>query len=514
MRRGCGMAPRYSGTNPASYRHRWRRGERGMNRLAAATIGFGLLVTALYPDSALAERRVALVIGNSAYQNAPALPNPRRDAQSMAAKFKNVGFEVTTVTDVGNLPFKRALREFEEIAASADIVVVYYAGHGIEIGGTNYMIPVDAKLLSERDAKDEAIELDRFVEAVEDSKQLGLIILDACRDNPFLAKMKRPRTAALRGITAGLSIVEPAGKAQRNTLIAYAAKAGSSAEDGQAQHSPYATALLNNLFEPGLELRLALGRVRDEVLKTTGQRQEPYVAGSLGGEAIYLVPAPQLPRAVDSAGARTDYDLVEKIGTKGAWEIFLVQHPTGFYADLARQQLAKFSTVEPSRPPVPPGPSTEEQRAWDRIKDSSNLAVFRDFINRYPSSALANTAQRHLQALERAAQEREEKARAEREAKAAAEARQRAEREAAVKRTEAERRAKAAQEEEARRRAEQERTEQLVEAARQAAKRAEAERLAKQVQQEEARKRAEAAEAERKRLADEEARKRAEAAEA
>ena len=243
--------------------------------LYAIALALSVLCTPLWAGSAFAERRVALIIGNSAYQNAPTLPNPSRDARAIAAMFQKSGYDVvSTAYDLGNLEFKRAIRQFEDAAADADIAVVYYAGHGIEIHGTNYVIPVDAKLASDRDADDEAIPLDRLVESVDGAKKLRVIILDACRDNPFSRNMKSQRVA-LRGITAGLSAVEPSGI---NTLIAYAAKAGSQAEDGNGEHSPFATALMDNLFVPGLDVRLAFGRVRDEVLKKTGNRQEPFVS--------------------------------------------------------------------------------------------------------------------------------------------------------------------------------------------------------------------------------------------
>src|SRR5262249_31119752 len=163
--------------------------------------------------------------------------------------------------------------------------------------------------------------------------------------NPFNKTMKRTRQASLRAVTAGLNIVEPT---SQNTLIAYAAKAGTAAEDGAGQHSPFTSALLNHLFVPRLELRLAVGRVRDDVLEKTRKRQEPYVAGSLGGAFISLVPQPaqpQLAMASNSqvrSGELIDYELVEKIGRKEAWELFLKQHPTGFYSELARQQLSKI----------------------------------------------------------------------------------------------------------------------------------------------------------------------------
>ena len=457
-----------------------------MNRpvLSAASLVLGLFIAIVWSDAGFADRRVALVIGNSAYQSVTALPNPTKDAQAIAAKFQEAGFSVvSTHSDLGNLPFKRAIRQFEDAATDADVAVVFYAGHGIEIRGTNFLIPVDARLASDRDAEDEAITLDRLLQSVEGAKRLGLVILDACRDNPFARTMKRSRTAVLRAITPGLTAVEPVSS---NTLIAYAAKAGTSAEDGLGENSPFTNALLNNLFVKGLDIRLAFGRIRDEVLKTTRGRQEPFVYGSIGGDSISVVPAPAQPTlAIDPQGERADYELVEKIGTKRAWEVFLSQHQKGFYAELARQQLDKLAALEPPKPPTPSTPAvSEEQRLWDRIKDSGNAAQLRDFIKRYPSSPLANTAQVRLEALEREVWEREEKARLEREAKAAEVARQQAERDqkaraereakaAEAARQQAEREAKAAEierqnaeREAAVKRAEQERRTKLAEEAR------------------------------------------------
>src|SRR5258708_7332420 len=220
-----------------------------------------------------ADKRVALVVGNSSYQNAAKLPTPAKDADAVAEMFKKAGYEVSVLKDVGSLDFKRGIRKFEEAASSADIAVVFYAGHGIEIGGTNYMIPVDAKLATDRDARDEAIELERIIESVEPAKKLRLVILDACRDNPFFASMKR-RQAMRATPSSGLG---PAPDLGSEILIAYAAKQGSTAEDGKGEHSPFTTAILNNLTEPGLDIRLAFGRVRDEVIRITNNRQEPYV---------------------------------------------------------------------------------------------------------------------------------------------------------------------------------------------------------------------------------------------
>ncbi|MFL5069490.1 MAG: caspase family protein [Xanthobacteraceae bacterium] len=253
-----------------------------------AAVG-ALIVLPLSASAARAEKRVALVIGNGVYQNVPKLANPIKDAASLADMFRNAGFDwVKLREDVSNLEFKRALREFMDAAQDADIAVVYYAGHGIQVRDMNYMIPVDAKLATEVDAEDEAVSLERIMMALEPAKRLRLVILDACRDNPFARTMKR--RVATRAIGGGLAMMEPMSS---DTLIAYAAKAGSIAEDGGGENSPFAAALVKHLSVPGLDIRLAFGRVRDDVLKRSRTRQEPFIYGSLGGESISLVPAPQ-----------------------------------------------------------------------------------------------------------------------------------------------------------------------------------------------------------------------------
>src|SRR5215211_6004831 len=484
------------------------RGKAGMSSRFAALIAVvgALLLMPLTTGAAWAQKRVALVIGNGAYQSVAKLPNPIKDATAIAEMFKKAGFEWVKVRqDLGNLEFKRALREFMDAAADADVAVVYYAGHGIQVRDMNYMIPVDAKLATEIDAEDEAVSLDRIVMALEPAKRLRLVILDACRDNPFARSMKR--RVAMRAITGGLAKMEPT---LGETLIAYAAKAGSTAEDGDGENSPFAAALIKHLAVPGLDIRLAFGRVRDDVLKRTGNRQEPFVYGSLGGEAIALVPAPAQPKVEALNDVKGDYALVERIGTKKAWEVFLSSHKDGLYADLARAQLAKLTEAESqpaARPeratqlasvePAPPKPSeqpSEERRVWDRIRDSGDRAKLREFIAKYPSSPLAETAKNRLDSLDRAAQEREDKARADREVaqrreeeakrlKAEEAARKLAERDAAKQREDEAKRLKTdeaarklAEREAAQRREEEEKRLKAEEAARKLAEREAAQR--------------------------------------
>jgi len=232
-------------------------------------------------------KRVALVIGNSAYRNVPALPNPANDAGDVAAAFRRLGFAVTLITDGTFEEMRRGLIALGHDAAGADMATVFYAGHGMEIDGENWLIPVDAQLQRDTDAANEAISLDSVMLQVADTKSLGLVILDACRNNPFAAKMQRSLT--LRAVDrGGLGRIEPVG----NVLVAYAARDGTTALDGDGRHSPFTTALLHNIEKPGLEVTFMFRNVRDDVMEATGNEQQPFVYGSLSRRAIYLAGQP------------------------------------------------------------------------------------------------------------------------------------------------------------------------------------------------------------------------------
>jgi WD40 repeat protein len=305
---------------------------------------FSALALVVGPAEALADQRMALVMGNSAYQRAPRLSNATNDAGLLAETFKKAGFTVVEArNDLSAQDMRRALRDFGAKARSADIAVIYYAGHGIEIDGNNYLVPIDAQLENDTDVYDETVGLDRVLVAIEPAKRLRLVILDACRDNPFAKTMKR--TLASRAVARGLAKVEPTSP---NTLVAFAAKAGLTALDGDGKNSPFATALAHHLATPGLDLRKAFGYVRDEVLEATTNRQEPFIYGSLGGDDVMLAPAappPPPPPAVASpdAGASRDYEFAERVGTVEAWDFYIAAHPTGFYTDLAKAQRNKLA---------------------------------------------------------------------------------------------------------------------------------------------------------------------------
>jgi len=341
---------------------------RAMHLLKAVLFSGLLAVSNLVGDEAiaqkegLAQKRVALVIGNSNYINVRALANPENDASAMAALFREAKFDVVDASNnLGGLEMRRLFRDFAEKSRGADIAVVYYAGHGIEIDSINYLLPVDTTLKRDIDVEDEAISLDRIVRMLEPAKRLRLIILDACRDNPFVKTVRR--TSETRSIGRGLVRIEPPSS---DTLIPYAAKERTTASDGDGKHSPFTTALLKNLTVPGLDLRIALGRVRDDVVEMTHNRQEPFVYGSLGGSTVSLVPEPvkaaAAPAPDQNADARRDYEFASQVGTKEAWDSFLALHGTGFYADLARGQRAKLNAstaavaarTAPAAPDAPP----------------------------------------------------------------------------------------------------------------------------------------------------------------
>jgi tetratricopeptide (TPR) repeat protein len=243
------------------------------------------------------DRRVALVIGNSAYRSVSALANPQKDAEAIAASLRNIGFEtVTLAPDATREKLLDALRNFTNVADKADWAVVYYAGHGIEVNGQNFLIPVDAKLETDRDIQFEAVPLDQVLASLEGARKLKLVLLDACRDNPFMPPMRKtvaPDAAAAsiaggnvgtRSIGRGLGEV----KVQGASLVVFAAKHGQTALDGDGGNSPFAVAMVQRIATPGVEINKIFRLVRDDVMEATAGRQEPYTYGSLPGKEDFF----------------------------------------------------------------------------------------------------------------------------------------------------------------------------------------------------------------------------------
>lgn len=299
------------------------------------------LLLLLSPTAAEA-RKVALVIGNTSYAHASALTNPANDIRIVADAAKAAGFdEVVVASDLDNQKFQTAMRDFRAKANGAHVAMVYFAGHGIEAQGKNWLLPTDARLESDLDLPYEAIQLDRLMEAVSGA-QIRMVVLDACRNNPFGSKWRSGTRAVARGM---------AGVEADDVLVIFAAAPGQTASDGTGANSPFALALARRLPEPDLPVQLLGGAIRDDVLAATGGNQRPFVSASITGTPVYLVPrtVPTLVAAAPSVPT-SDRTASEEIFWKGAlaessvraFSAYLSEFPSGRYAGDASDAIARL----------------------------------------------------------------------------------------------------------------------------------------------------------------------------
>lgn len=252
------------------------------------TLAFGV---AGLPQRAHAEK-LAVVFGMGAYANITPLANSVKDARGIAATLESIGFEVTLLIDAPLVDVQAALQDFAFQAETAEIALVYFAGHGVEVQGENFLIPVDAAVSSNVDVQAASISLRELEAAVAKARRMGVILLDSCRDNPFggaISPVANDDTnvggSTRSAGAAGLAPTDP----DRGTVVFYAARHGMAALDGIAGgHSPFAQALIDNVTEPGLEIGVMMRRVRDQVLAATGNLQEPFSYGSLPGTPFYI----------------------------------------------------------------------------------------------------------------------------------------------------------------------------------------------------------------------------------
>jgi tetratricopeptide (TPR) repeat protein len=252
-------------------------------RVAKATARERLAVLTQAPGAVPSSRRIALIIGNSAYRNVHPLDNPQRDAKRIAGVLRDIGFQTVTLTnDLSRDKFFEALHAFGKDAEKADWAVVYYAGHGFEIGGVNYLVPVDARLAVDKDAETEAVALEQVIAAVGGARKLRLVILDACRDNPFAPTMRH--TIELKLVDKGFSNIEPGA----GFMVVYAAKHGETALDGEGGGSPFATVLARDIKEQKVEIRKLFDIVRDDVWTATQHQQQPFTYGSPPGREDFF----------------------------------------------------------------------------------------------------------------------------------------------------------------------------------------------------------------------------------
>ena len=301
---------------------------------------FAVVFFSVFVAPAFADNRVALVIGNGAYVRAPHLQNPVHDAEDVAAALKRSGFEIIVATDLDKAGMDEAMIKFARAARTSDVAMFYYTGHALQFGGINYLVPVDAQLSDEADLR-RMVRVDDVIADMQPARNLRILVLDSCRDNPLAEQLKRSiGTARSASIGRGLAKID----SPEGMIIAYATQPGRTADDGDGRNSPYTTAFLKNV-ETKEEIGTIFRRISADVYQTTHQAQLPELSLSLIGEfylngklQITATPAPT-PAPVDPCAAASDHwKSTEAINTKAAYEDHLARFPTCSFASLRPNQ--------------------------------------------------------------------------------------------------------------------------------------------------------------------------------
>lgn len=298
----------------------------------------------------LAEKRVALVIGNGAYESVPKLPNPKGDAKAIADVLGGLGFSVILRDDLDQQKMATALSDFAKALTDADAALFYYAGHAIQYDGHNYLISTNAKLDSPFALNSGAIPLDQIVATMQESSAINLVLLDACRNNPFVDRLKETLPAE-RSVTVARGLA-PFSVQKGDTMVVYATAANQTAADGAGKHSPFTQALLDNLATPGVEVSLLLKRVVQEVREKTLYQQSPEVLSAMAAEFYFSTDASGANSVAGSRGV-TDFDQVTAAykqasasDTTEAWQGFLDTFPDAALATFAQDALIRAQARE------------------------------------------------------------------------------------------------------------------------------------------------------------------------
>ena len=317
---------------------------------------------------ALAEKRVALVIGNGAYASAPRLFNPIHDAEDVAAALKRSNFDVIFGADVRQPEMQEAAIRFARAASNADVAVFYYSGHAMQFNGVNYLMPIDAKLDDEADLR-RFTRVDDILSDLQQARNLRILVLDSCRDNPLAENLKRSigqtRGAAM---PRGLSKME----APRGTIVSFSTQAGQTADDGQGRNSPYTTAFLKHIEEPQ-EIGDVFRDISSDVYEASGKAQLPELSLSIVGRfylngpvSVTVTPPASSPPVDPCAASETHWKASEAIGTTAAYEDHLARFPSCAFANLAKAQLANLRQKSAlATPPGPPGKAAGRTRDFD-----------------------------------------------------------------------------------------------------------------------------------------------------
>ncbi len=386
----------------------------GAMRLAAAVLVAAVVALGGFgPASADAPRRVALIVANGAYAHAGSLKNPVNDGALVAGSLKSAGFQIIDADpNLGIGPFRGALRRFHASAAGARVALIYYAGHGIEARGKNWLIPTDAILQQDSDLDYEAIDLDLVLSATEGA-DMRVVVLDACRNNPFGHTWRSTH----RAVGQGLAPIDV-----DDVLVIYSAGPGQTASDGRGANSPFAEALAKRLPQPGLPIQLLGGLVRDDVLRATGSQQRPFISASITGEPFMLVPGAsagpvsQAAAAVAAGAPANDARSMEMMFWQSAssgddvsqLKAYLSRYPNGSFAELAKAKIATLARPAPGstagadrnlKPPPKLDPRSMELAFWNSVAASNDVAQLNAYLDQYPSGMFVRAARAKIAAL-------------------------------------------------------------------------------------------------------------------
>jgi Caspase domain/Bacterial SH3 domain len=334
-----------------------------MRRLISCIVLIGSMIATSLP--AAANKRVALVVGNGAYQNTEPLPNPANDGREVAAALRRLGFDVIEGTDQDKAGMQALLRQFSAKLPGADASLFFYAGHGLQVERRNWMVPVDAALQSEIDLPFEGVAVDTVLDLMEETTPLRLVFLDACRDNPLARRLSLSAPSRSLGVGRGLARMNN----RTGTLIAFATEPDQVALDGDGEHSPFTQALLEHIATPGLEVRQMLSRVRATVIDSTNGEQLPLDTSALIEDFYFATPppapVPTEPAPVVPGVADTEnlfWQSIQASTDPKDFLAYLESYPDGAFAPLARnrltaltrQQEPEVAALTPPQQPVPP----------------------------------------------------------------------------------------------------------------------------------------------------------------
>jgi hypothetical protein len=329
------------------------------------TLTLGLLLWSLVATQALADKRVALIIGNGAYAHAPHLPNPSHDAADVGAALKRTGFETIVGIDLDQNGMQDAAIRFARAAREADVALFYYSGHAMQYAGVNYLVPVDTMLRDEADLR-RMMRVDEILADLQQAKNLRILVLDSCRDNPLADDLKRS-IGSTRAISLGRGLAKM--DSPDGTIIAYSTQAGRTAADGAGRNSPYTAAFLNHIEEKE-DIATIFHRIGARVYETTSRAQTPELSLSFYGQYFLAGPvqinvnsAPPSAPADPCAPAESHWRSAEAIGNIGAFEDHLSRFPACAFAGLAKARIDGLKRVAAAPATAQPPPDSAETKA-------------------------------------------------------------------------------------------------------------------------------------------------------